>query len=264
MKKARLGAVLLTAASFLASGSLPFMAGGSAFAQNTSEQTNNNIHAAAVNSLKASRFKNVEVSVANGVVTLTGTVENFAVKQDANKRVNRLKNVEGVHNLIQVEGAGTISDEQISASLLKQLAYDRVGYGNAFNAISVQVQNGVVTLGGHALGPVAKESALGLASTTKGVQDVIDNIEVDPVSPMDNRIRIQVYRAVYGFPTLNKYALNPAQPIRITVVNGNVLLNGVVDNEADKNAAGIRANSVPGVFKVTNDLQVASQGKEKK
>lgn len=264
MKKARFGATLLAASSVLALGSLPFVAGGSrAMAENVSEQTNNNIHAAAINTLKASRFKDVKVSVRNGVVTLTGTVKDFAVKQDAEKRVNRLKNIEGVHNLVQVEGAGTIPDSVIQEKLAKQLATDRVGYGQAFNAITVEVRNGVAIMGGHALGPVAKASALGLASTSKGVQDVIDNIEVDPVSPMDNRIRIQVYRAVYGFPSLNKYAINPAQPIRITVINGNVLLNGIVDSQADKDAAGIRANSVPGVFKVTNDLQVASSEKKK-
>lgn len=265
MKKVRFGAALLAASSVLALGSFLYVAGGApAFAENeNAAQLNNNLHAAAVNTLKPSRFKDVKVSVKDGVVTLTGTVKNFAVKQDANKRVQRLKNLEGVHNMIQVEGAGTISDEQLEKTLVKQIATDRVGYGQAFNAISVRVQNGVAILGGHALGPVAKESAVGLASTTKGVQDVIDNIEVDPVSPMDNEIRIRVYRAVYGFPTLNKYALNPAQPIRITVVNGNVLLNGVVDSQADKDAAGIRANGVPGVFKVTNDLQVASESKKK-
>jgi osmotically-inducible protein OsmY len=74
---------------------------------------------------------------------------------------------------------------------------------------------------------------------------------------------LQVYRAIYGYPSLNKYALDPAQPIRITVVNGNVTLNGVVNSEADKNVAGIRANSVPGIFKVTNNLQVANPSNEK-
>jgi osmotically-inducible protein OsmY len=102
-----------------------------------------------------------------------------------------------------------------------------------------------------------------LASHFPGVQDVIDNIQVDPLSPMDDRTRLQVYRAVYGFPSLNKYAIDPAQPIRITVVNGNVTLNGVVNSQADKNVAGIRANGVPGVFKVTNDLQVANPSSEK-
>ena len=80
---------------------------------------------------------------------------------------------------------------------------------------------------------------------------------------MDDRTRSQVYRAIYGYPSLNKYAIDPAQPIRITVVNGNVTLNGVVLNQADKNVAGIRANSVPGVFKVVNNLQVANSSNEK-
>jgi osmotically-inducible protein OsmY len=132
-----------------------------------------------------------------------------------------------------------------------------------FNAITVSVNNGVVTLGGHALGPVAKDSALNLAKRTPGVQNVIDKIQVDPVSPMDDALRRRVYRTVYGYPSLNKYALNPANPIRITVINGHVILSGVVDNEADKNTAGIQANTVPGVFSVTNNLQVAGQQPEK-
>ncbi len=146
---------------------------------------------------------------------------------------------------------------------MQKLQYDRVGYGNAFNAISVNVQNGVVTLAGNALGPVAADSAVSLVSHFPGVQDVINNIQVDPLSPMDDRSRMQVYRAIYGYPSLQKYSLNPAQPIRITVVNGNVTLNGVVDSQADKNVAGIRANSVPGIFKVVNNLQVASSSNEK-
>ena len=76
-------------------------------------------------------------------------------------------------------------------------------------------------------------------------------------------LRRRVYRTVYGYPSLNKYALNPANPIRITVINGHVILSGVVDNQADKNVAGIQANTVPGVFSVTNDLQVAGAPTEK-
>jgi len=110
---------------------------------------------------------------------------------------------------------------------------------------------------------VAADYAVSLASHFPGVQDVIDNIQVDPVSPMDDQTRRAVYRAVYGFPSLNKYAIDPAQPIRITVVNGNVTLNGVVLSQADKDTAGIRANGVPGVFKVTNNLQVANSSNEK-
>jgi hyperosmotically inducible periplasmic protein len=137
-----------------------------------------------------------------------------------------------------------------------------VGYGNVFNAISLRVANGVATLGGYALDPVSKDSALGLAATTPGVKNVVDQIQVDPVSSMDNRIRFAVARAVYGYPSLNRYAIDPAAPIRIAVQNGNVELFGMVDNAADRNVAFLRANGVPGVFTVKNYLEVAHQPEE--
>ena len=129
--------------------------------------------------------------------------------------------------------------------------------------MTIGVQNGVVTLGGTAYGPADKDSALSLVENYPGVKDVIDNIEVAPVSPMDDRIRLAEARAIYGFPQLNKYAIDPAKPIRITVVNGNVTLSGVVDTQADKDIANIKANGVSGVFKVINNLQVASGPPEK-
>ena len=85
----------------------------------------------------------------------------------------------------------------------------------------------------------------------------MDNqIEVLPPSPMDDQLRLRLYRAIYGFPSLQKYALGVQKPIRIIVKSGRVTLEGVVDNEADKNTAGIRANGVSGIFSVTNNLQV--------
>ena len=105
-------------------------------------------------------------------------------------------------------------------------------------------------------GPTDKDSAISLVEHTPGVKDVVDNIEVAPVSPMDDRLRLELARAIYGTPQLQKYAMDPAKPIRITVVNGNVTLTGVVDSKMDRDVAGIKANGVPGVFKVTNDLQV--------
>jgi osmotically-inducible protein OsmY len=98
---------------------------------------------------------------------------------------------------------------------------------------------------------------LSLVANTAGVKDIVDNIEVAPVSPMDDRLRLELARVIYGTPQLQRYAMDPAKPIRITVVNGNVTLSGVVDNKMDHDVAGIRANTVPGVFKVVNDLQIA-------
>lgn len=156
----------------------------------------------------------------------------------------------------------SVPDAKLQQELVKKIEYSRVGYGStAFNAIAVAVHNGVVELGGHAVGPISQSTAVNLAKNTKGVKQVIDHIKVDPLSPMDNRIRRAEYRAIYGFPSLNKYVINPLKPIRISVANGHVTLYGVVDNEADKNAAGLRANTVSGVFSVTNNLQVGGQEK---
>ena len=213
--------------------------------------------------LKDSKYNGVQAAAENGIIHLTGSVKLYADKQDAEKKVEKVKNAVSVVNDIRV-ASGESSDQQLGDKIARQLAYDRVGYGNAFNAISVSVNNGVVTLGGHALGPVAKSSALNLAKHTAGVQDVVDHIQVDPPSPFDDQLRVQVARVVYGYPSLNKYAINPASPIRITVVNGHVILSGVVDNKADKDVAGIQANSVPGVFSVANNLEVAGSSEEKR
>ncbi len=209
------------------------------------------------------RFKEVKASVNNGVVTLTGTVDVYSDKEEADKKAHHRKNVKGVENEIQV-GGPAVEDATLRDKLAQKLAYDRVGYGTtAFNALTLGVQNGVVTLGGVAYGPTDKDSALSLVSNYPGVKDVIDNIEVAPASPMDDRIRLAEARAIYGAPQLNKYAIDPAKPIRITVVNGNVTLSGVVDNQGDKDVANIRANGVPGVFKVTNNLEVAGAQRDK-
>jgi osmotically-inducible protein OsmY len=73
---------------------------------------------------------------------------------------------------------------------------------------------------------------------------------------MDDRIRVRLFRAIYQYPSLQKYELGVQKPIRIIVKNGHVTLEGVVDNDGDKNLAGIRANGVSGTFSVTNNLQV--------
>jgi hyperosmotically inducible protein len=225
--------------------------------------TDAQIQADVLKALNNKRFGNVTVSVANGIVTLAGTVDLYSAKLDADNRVHHRKNVLGVENQITVAGP-EIDEATLRDKLAEKLAYDRVGYGTtAFNALTIGVQNGVVTLGGVAYGPPDKDSALSLVANTPGVKDIVDNLEVAPVSPMDDRIRIAEARAIYGAPQLNRYSLDPAKPIRITVVNGNVTLSGVVDSVADKEVAGLRANTVPGVFKVTNNLQVAGTSAEK-
>jgi len=109
---------------------------------------------------------------------------------------------------------------------------------------------------GQVTRPTLKSDAENVVKKIEGVEHVDNQIELLPLSPNDDRIRRAVYRAIYGFPALQKYALGVQQPIRIIVKNGNVTLEGVVDNEGDKNIANIRANGVSGVFSVKNNLQV--------
>jgi hyperosmotically inducible periplasmic protein len=233
------------------------------FGQSTTAADNNLRAEIMNNALNKKQFKNVQVAVRNGTVTLSGTVDLAEAKRQALDRVRHVKGIEAINNQIQVAGP-TISDAELQQKVVKAVQYDRLGYHTTpFNAISVSVQNGVVTLGGHAYGPVDADSAVSTALNMKGVKDVVDNIQVDPVSPMDDRIRLAEYRSIYGFSSLNKYAIDPAKPIRISVQNGHVTLYGQVDSEADKNTAGIRAKTVPGVFSVTNNLQVAGQPAEK-
>ena len=218
------------------------------------------LQAEVLKKLENKRFSSVKASVSSGLITLDGSVAVYSTKEDAGKKAQHIKNNKGVENDIKVDGP-SVEDSTLRNKLAEKLAYDRVGYGTTtFNALTIGVEDGVVTLGGVAYGPVDKSSALSLVSNYPGVKDVVDNIEVAPTSPMDDRIRIAEARAVYGAPQLNRYAIDPAKPIRITVVNGNVTLSGVVDSQSDKDVANIRANQVPGVFKVTNNLQVAGNG----
>ncbi len=210
--------------------------------------------------LSNKKFSGVQVQVQDGVVHLTGQVARFADKDDAEKRIAKMHEASSIRNDISVAGAGSVSDADLFQKLSKQLLYDRQGYASyPFNSLTLEVHNGVVTVGGLVVQPVDKDSALGLIKYTPGVSGLVDHIQVAPVSPSDDRIRAAEYHAIYDSPQFTKYAINPAKPIRIVVVNGHVVLTGVVDTKGDHDIAGIRANQVPGVFSVQNDLQVAGQ-----
>ncbi|HEY2859975.1 MAG TPA: BON domain-containing protein [Terracidiphilus sp.] len=251
MRNTRIAIVTAAFAGLLAF--LPLGA-ASAFAQGDSDAS-----AAIQKKLSGKEFTNVKASVdSNGIATLTGTVDLFEYKMDADKRVHKVKGITGVRNEIEVAGP-SVSDAELKNKLAEKLTYDQIGYGHTFDAITLEVQDGNVTLGGHVHNYIDRDSALALASTFAGVKQVNDEIQVDPTSIMDDRIRVAVARAVYGYPTLNKYAIDPAKPIRISVQNGHVELEGVVLSQADKDTAYLRANSIPGIFSVKNDLQVVGQ-----
>lgn len=129
-------------------------------------------------------------------------------------------------------------------------------YYGVFDNLAYRVDGGTVTLFGQVTRPTLKSDAENVVKRIEGVDRVVNEIQVLSVGGNDDRIRMAVYRAVYGEPTLNRYALNAVPPIHIIVENGNVSLDGVVASESDRNVAGIRANSVPGIFSVKNNLQV--------
>lgn len=129
-------------------------------------------------------------------------------------------------------------------------------YLDVFDYLAYKVDGYNVTLVGQVTRPTLKSDAENVVKRIEGVEHVDNQIEVLPVSPNDDRLRRQLYRAIYGYGPMQKYAMGVQQPIRIIVKNGNVNLEGVVDNETDKNIANIRAKGVSGVFGVTNNLQV--------
>jgi len=129
-------------------------------------------------------------------------------------------------------------------------------YYNVFDDLSYRVDAGKVTLFGEVTNPVLKSDAQNAVKHIEGVTSVENNIEVLPLSPFDNRIRRAAYFAIYGFGPLQRYGMGTQPSIRILVKNGQITLAGVVASETDKNLAFMRANGVPGVFSVSNNLVV--------
>jgi hyperosmotically inducible periplasmic protein len=204
----------------------------------------------------AKHMQNVNSSVEDGIVILTGTVGLYEDKLDAAKKVKKLPHVTGVRNDITVAGEN-VPDAQLQKKLAKQLTYDRVGYyDNTFNYVAVDVKDGVVTLSGDTVYDIPKDVALDIVARTPGVKDVVNDVKVLPVSNFDDSIRVRTARAIYRDSVLGRYASDPAHPIRIVVDNGHVTLYGSVENTMDKNIAGIRASSVFGAFSVENKLVV--------
>jgi hyperosmotically inducible protein len=131
-------------------------------------------------------------------------------------------------------------------------------YYSVFDNLAFKVDGDRVTLEGQVTRPTLKSDAEAAVKSIEGISGVTNNIEVLPPSPMDDQLRHALYRAIYGDPVLSKYGWSSMPSIHIIVKNGHVSLEGVVDSETDKNLAGLRANGVPNVFEVKNNLVVNS------
>ncbi len=155
------------------------------------------------------------------------------------------------------------SEQQISqqgiAGLQKRVRHElnMLPYVNVFDYMTFTVDaNGTVTLNGEVTNPVLKSDAANVVKRVEGVEHVDNKIQVLPVSFFDNGLRVRLFRTIYGYGPLQRYGVGANKSIRIIVDNGHVTLMGIVDNEMDKNLAGIRANGVPGAFSVDNQLKV--------
>lgn len=128
-------------------------------------------------------------------------------------------------------------------------------YG-VFDNIAYKLKGGTLTLLGAVVQPSIKADAENAVNHIEGVNRVVNQIEVLPPSSQDDALRMALFRAIYQYPSLQKYEIGALKPIRIIVKNGRVSLEGVIDSEESKELVGARATSVPGVFQVTNNLRV--------
>jgi len=153
----------------------------------------------------------------------------------------------------------TVPSPHAEERIVKEVRHEllMLPYLDVFDYLSYKVDGYNVTLMGQVTRPTLKSDAEKAVKSIEGVEHVDNQIEVLPPSSMDDRLRLRLYRAIYGFPSLERYAMGVNRSIRIIVKGGRVTLEGVVDNETDKNTVGIRANGVPGIFSVTNNLQVS-------
>jgi hyperosmotically inducible periplasmic protein len=170
----------------------------------------------------------------------------------------------GLTLLLGVSTAGIVSaqanniSERGRARIEREVRHEILTepFFDVFDNVAFKVDGYNVILMGQVTKPVVKSNIEKAVKQIEGVEKVDNQIEVLPVSPNDDRIRLATYQAIYGFTSLQRYAMPVVKPIRIIVKNGRITLEGVVNNETDKNLAGMRANGVSGVFAVTNNLRV--------
>ncbi len=156
------------------------------------------------------------------------------------------------------------NDKKLHDNIVKEVRHQLLllPYYSVFDNLLFKVDGDKVTLMGQVVRPTLKSDAENVVKSIEAVSSVDNQIEVLPVSPMDDQTRRAVFRAIYGDPALSRYGMSALPSVHIIVKNGNVSLEGVVDSETDKNLANLRANGVPNVFSVTNNLTIATTEKK--
>jgi len=164
----------------------------------------------------------------------------------------------GFHGSVKAQEATAMNQQQANPNIVREVRHQLVmlPYYTVFDWITFQVNGNDVTLNGEVAVPVNKDDAQAAVKKVEGVGKITNNIKILPPSPMDDQIRRAEYRAIFNFDSLGRYAFMAIPSIHIIVDGGHVTLEGIVDNQADKDAVGIRANGVANVFSVTNNLRV--------
>lgn len=181
----------------------------------------------------------------------------MAQNSSKNSNVDTATDPQMIHVLPGTKQVITGTDRQqvqIAREVRHELAM--LPYYSIFDDLQYKVDGSTVTLGGKVITTGLKRDAENAVKGVEGVTNVINNIQELPPFPDDQRIRLQVARRIFSYGNLARYSWEAAPTIHIIVQGGRVTLEGVVDNQADKDAAGIQANGVPGTFQVTNNLQV--------
>ena len=199
---------------------------------------------------------NIQVMVEEGVVRLTGTVSNIAEKQRAEKAALGVDEVARVQNDLSIETAD-FSDQQIADGVAKQMR-SYVFY-DVFDWIEGDVQDGAVTLQGQVREPWRKNDYQRLAEAVPGVKSVANEIQVLPLSPFDDRLRLAAARSIYGDAFFARYANRALPPIHIIVENGKIILEGAVANSLERQLAETMVRSRVLSLGVVNHLTVDTE-----
>ncbi|HEV2245608.1 MAG TPA: BON domain-containing protein [Terriglobia bacterium] len=198
----------------------------------------------------------VNVQVAEGVATLTGAVDSYGQQQRAIRAAGRQHGVNSVVNNIQVRGDDVSPQQILEKARHEVLTYP---YYTVFDNITLSTQGNDLTVAGQVTRP-SKKSELGkILADIKGVTNLRNNIQVLPLSSFDDHIRVAVARRIYGDPAFFNYGNQANPPIHIIVNNGNVVLEGVVNSNVDRQKAATDARFAATYFALENNLRVESQ-----
>jgi hyperosmotically inducible protein len=195
----------------------------------------------------------VQVTFANGVATLTGTVDNLGSKLDAEKAARKAPGVTQVVDNIQVRADGVTVQQMLEKARHETVMYYAYGI---FDNVNLEAQGDKLIVSGQVTQPFKKADMGSILTRVKGVATLVNNLEVLPTSNFDDRLRLAVARAIYGDPFFLHYADQPLPSIHIIVKNGNVTLEGVVARTMDRIKAVMAARGAGLSFSVVDNLRV--------